>query len=182
MTKTILTIHLFANLLFFAVTIISCKKKDTTAGTLPPVNNPLPVSAAKGTGIAPFSGTWTGTIKVDDIHPNLCYYTSDPITFKQEWSINTDSSVNIIEILLDASGTSQWDQTWTGRLYNQDSILITMTRTIDCFGVPKIMNTQLRTKIVKGQDNKYTITSKVDYPMCPPDCLFSFNYLINKQD
>ena len=180
MKKTIFTINLFL-ILFFAIIIISCKKKDTTAATPSTVNNPPVVPPAKGTGIGPFSGTWTGTIRVDDKHPNFCNYTSDPIAVKQEWSIKPDSSITIIETLLDSATTTPWTQNWTGRLYNLDSLLITTTKNINCFGASLPMTTQLRAKIVRTLDNKNTIMAKVDYPMCPPDCLFTFNYIIKQE-
>jgi hypothetical protein len=112
----------------------------------------------------------------------LCSYTGDPITVKQVWLVRPDSSVTIKDSLLDRNSSTYGTQSWEGRLYNQDSLFVTQTKNIDCFGVIQPMTTQLRTKIIKAPDNKYTITAKVDYPMCPPVCMFAFNYLIKKQD
>ena len=177
MKKAMSTIVLLISLLSCTVVIISCKKQDTVPATQPALNNPPP---AQEPSIPPFSGTWTGTINVDDL--NLCTYTGDPITVKQAWLVSPDSSVTITDTLLDNNSSTFWTQTWNGRLYNQDSLFVTLTKNINCFGVSQTMTTQLKTKIIKAPDNKYTITAKVDYPMCPPDCLFSFNYLIKKQD
>ena len=177
MKKFIPEIILFSKLLSFTVIIISCKKHDTVPSTQPAVNNTPP---AQGPSIPPFSGTWIGTINVDDL--NLCTYTGDPITVKQTWLVSPDSSVTITDTCLDHNSSTFWTQTWKGKLYNQDSLFVTLTKNINCFGVSQPMTTQLKTKIIKAPDNKYTITAKVDYPMCPPDCLFSFNYLIKKQD
>jgi hypothetical protein len=179
MKKAIPKIILFFKLLSFTVIIISCKKHDTVPSTQPAVNNILPVQAPS---IPPFSGTWIGTINVDDINPNFCNYTGDPITVKQVWLVSPDSSVTINDTLIDHNSSTFWTQTWKGKLYNQDSLFVTLTRNINCYGVSQPMTTQLATKITKAPDNKYTITAKVDYPMCPPDCLFSFNYLIKKQE
>jgi hypothetical protein len=177
MKKAIPEIVLFFKLLSFTDIIISCKKHDTVPSPQPAVDNTPP---PLGPSIPPFSGTWIGTINVDDL--NLCTYTGDPITVKQAWLVSPDSSVTINDTLLDHNSSTFWTQTWKGRLYNQDSLFVTLTKNINCFGVSQSMTTQLKTKIIKAPDNKYTITAKVDYPMCPPDCLFAFNYLIKKQD
>ena len=92
--------------------VASCKKEDA-----PPVNqtNSNPASSLE-TGMHLFIGTWTGTIRVDDIHPNFCTYSGDPITVTQKWSVNNDSSFTIVETLLDFNGTIPWTTTWKGRL------------------------------------------------------------------
>ena len=181
MKKAIREIVLFFKLLSFTVMIISCKKHDTAPSTQPAVNNPPPPQGPSiPPSIPPFSGTWIGTINVDDL--NLCVYTGDPITVKQTWLVSPDSTVTIIDSCLDQNSPIFWTQTWKGRLYNQDSLFVTLTKIINCFGAGQTMTTQLKTKIIKAADNKYTITAKVDYPMCPPDCLFAFNYLIKKQN
>ncbi|HET9432574.1 MAG TPA: hypothetical protein VFO37_02400 [Chitinophagaceae bacterium] len=145
--------------------IVSCKKN---------ADDPSPPS------IQSFSGTWIGTINVDDL--NLCTWTGDPITVRQTWLVSPDSSVTINDTLLDHNSSIPWTQTWKGRLYNQDSLFVTQTSNVNCFGVNQTMTTQLKTKIIKTPDNKYTFTAKVDYPVCPPVCLFAFNYLVKKQD
>lgn len=174
--KIISIIAFYVKIFFFTTIAISCKKEGTQPVNQPNSNNAPPV---QGSSILNFSGTWIGTIKVDDL--NLCYYSGDPIATSQVWIVNPDSSVTIIETLLDFNDSTPWTQTWKGKLYDSDSLFISLTRTINCFGANQPMTTQLKTKIVKTQDNKYTITAKVDYPMCPPDCLFAFNYLIKKQ-
>jgi hypothetical protein len=156
--------------LSFSVVITSCKKEDGQAGNQSNNNNP----PSPGIGIAPFSGTWTGIIRVDDMNPNSCYYSGDPITVTQKWSVSTDSSLTMIETLLDSSSTSPWTTTWKGRLHNKDSVSVSMTRNNNCYGTNQVMQAQLKAKIVMGSDNKYTIITKVDYPMCLPDCLFYF--------
>lgn len=178
MKKAIPEIILFFELLSVAGIIISCKKQDTGPSTPPAVNNTPPVQVPS---IPPFSGTWIGTINVDDINPNFCNYTGDPVTVKQTWLVSPDSSVTITDSCLDYNSSTPWTQTWKGKLYNQDSLLVTLTKNINCFGASQPLTTQLKTKIIKAPDNKYTITAKVDYPMCPPDCLFSFNYLVKKE-
>lgn len=179
MKKEIVEIMLFISLLLSTIMIIACKKHDTAPAPEPIVNNPPPV---RGPSIAPFSGKWTGTINVDAIYLYLCSYTGSPITLKQDWLVSPDSSVTIIDTAFDYNSTHAWTQTWKGKLYNQDSLSLTLTKDNNCFGVTHTMKTELKTKIVKTPDNKYTITAKVHYPMCPPDCQFTFNYLVEKQD
>ena len=88
----------------------------------------------------------------------------------------------MMETNLDYNISKPWTQTWKGRIYNQDSLSITLTKDIKCFDVSLPMTTSVKIKIEKAVNGKYSITAKVDYPMCPPDCLFTFNYLINKQE
>lgn len=178
MKKSVSLQMLVVALLSALFLVASCKKED--AGRSNQANSNA--ASAPETGMYLFVGTWTGTIRVDDIHPNFCTYSGDPITVTQKWSVNNDSSFTIVETLLDFNSTIPWTTTWKGRLYNRDSLSISMSKGINCYGATQTMRTQLNTKILKGQDNKYAITTIVDYPMCPPDCLFYFNYSLKKED
>lgn len=105
MKKAIHGIILFFKLLSFIVIIISCKKHDTVPSSQPDINDtPPPQGPSVPPSIAPFSGTWIGTINVDDL--NLCTYTGDPITVKQAWLVSPDSSVTITDSLLDHNSSS----------------------------------------------------------------------------
>lgn len=165
-----------------ALLLITCKKENSIGS----INNPATGTTQPDTTqvdtthyIKPYSGTWKGTIQVTDVNPSFCHYVGDPVSVIQNWKVKTDSSVKIEESYKDVGSSTRRFYIWEGSIHHKDSITITSSRTINCFGQANILAVNIKSKIIKNGD-RYSLETSLDYPMCPPDCLFIFNYLMTK--
>jgi len=157
--------------------LITCKKGNYSDS----INDPAPDTTQPDTAqyIKPYSGSWKGTIQVTDINPSFCYYSGDPVSVIQNWKVKTDSSVKIEESYMDVGSSIPRSYIWEGSIHHKDSITITSSRTMTCFAQANPLVVNIKAKIIKNGD-RYSLETSIDYPMCPPDCLFIFNYLMTK--
>ncbi|HJS54800.1 MAG TPA: hypothetical protein VJ765_09660 [Chitinophagaceae bacterium] len=165
-----------------ALILITCKKENSSGS----INNPAtdimqPDTTQVDTTqyIKPYSGTWKGAIQVTDVNPSRCYFSGDPVSVIQNWKVKTDSSVKIEESYTDLGSSTRQSYIWEGSIHHNDSIAITSSRTINCFGQADKLVVNIKAKIIKNVD-RYSLETSLDYPMCPPDCLFIFNYLMTE--
>src|SRR5215471_15077955 len=125
-------------LFFISVTLafqMSCSKSE-----IPPPGNsnqtgsndtvPLPSATVKGD--TAFSGTWTGNIDVNDIHPVSCYYAGDPISVTQEWVVRSSGSVIVEETRIEYGDTTKYKFEWRGLMYDPDSVALLLSTPVTC--------------------------------------------------
>ena len=150
----------------------ACKKDthSTVAQQTPPPPPPPPP-----TGLAPYSGKWTGTIDVTAQHPDLCYWNGGTVSITQNWIVVGDS-VHVEDNMKDNGGT--YTYYWRGTIRN-DTLEIISKRNINCFGEVKSNEIVVKAPISSLID-KYRIQTSALYSPCPPNCIFLFSFTISK--
>jgi len=145
-------------------------KKDThsTVSQQPPAPDPP-------TGSAPYSGKWTGIINVTERYPDLCTWNGGTVGITQNWIVIGDS-VQVEDIAKDNGGT--YTSYWRGTIRN-DTLEMISKRNINCFGEVKSTEVVVKAPISSLID-KYSIQTSAVYSMCPPDCVFVYNFIISK--
>ena len=158
--KKVILLSISTGVLLVAL-LMSCKKSSLPNGN---------------TGLSSFSGTWKGT--VEWIQVGLCSETHTVDTTTQQWTVDDNGNVNIAEI---RNFKSEKDSiTWTGTMSQDYDINITSVRITNCFGTPGILTLNLKDKIVSNSNSR-SLNTTIDYPLCPPNCLFENLYSVTKQ-
>lgn len=158
-------LHTMMIFMLFFSTLTGCKK-DTD----PAVNANTPV-----TGSAGYAGKWTGSVRVTEINPTLCYWSGGEAVITQNWSVSGDS-VKVEEIVSDNSGTYYYS--WNGTIRN-DTLEMISIRNINCFGAARTIQVVVKSPILSLAD-RYTIQTSADYSPCPPNCLFVYHFSLSK--
>ena len=122
------------------------------------------------------NGTWTGTATM--VQKGSCNVSGNPTyNVSQNWTVDNNGKFNIVETLGQAISSRSFK--WEGTIDNNNNISITNNTTATCNGSSTSLIYTLQGKIIKN-GNSYTLTSIVDYPLCPPDCLYNLNYSLSK--
>jgi hypothetical protein len=147
----------------------ACKKDSTVAQQAPPPPPPPPL------GSAPYSGKWTGIIDVTAQHPDLCYWNGGRVSITQNWIVVGDS-VQVEDIMKDSGGTFTYY--WRGTI-RKDTLEMISKRTVNCFGEVRFNEIVVKAPISSLTD-MYSIQTSVVYSMCPPNCVFVFDFIMTK--
>lgn len=152
---------LFFMLAVVSIAFTSCKKNESSSN-----NN------SNASQFSDLNGTWTGTATM--VKKGSCDVSGNPTyNVSQNWTVDNNGKVNIVETV------SSQSFKWEGTIDNNNNISITNNTTATCNGSSTSRIYTLQGKIIKNGNN-YTLTSIVDYPLCPPDCLFNLNYSLSK--
>ncbi len=68
---------------------------------------------------------------------------------------------------------------WTGTIDQELRISIQSDQQATCFSTPRTYTIELKGQILK-KDGRYELSSLVDNPTCPPNCLFDLDYFLQK--
>ena len=143
---------------------------DTTADETPPPDAP------PSAGSAPYSGRWTGTIAVTDVHPNFCVYPDKLVETSQSWTVRGDS-VQVSEIIV--VNNERLTYYWRGTIRN-DTLQMESRRYERCAGDRQLRQLKLKAPI-KAASNTYSLEGFSVYNVCEPNCTFEFAYQLRKE-
>ena len=144
-----------------------CKKNtDSTLTQQTPTPSPGP---------AAYSGTWRGIINVTEQNPDLCTWGGGVVGTTQNWTVVGDS-VQVEDISEDNGGI--YTNYWLGTIRN-DTLEMISKRNVNCFGEARSLEIVVKAPILSLID-KYSIETSAVYSLCPPDCVFVYNFKISK--
>lgn len=117
------------------------------------------------------SGTWTGLSTINK--KGTCTFTDSIATITQIWYVTSAGIVTIEEthIYNSFSGTTSW----TGSVDQSLKLTITRTDNTNCFGTLETKSFTLSGQIQKTPTG-YNLDQKMDFSICPPNCLFDMHY------
>lgn len=130
------------------------------------------------------SGTWEGETRI--IQAGDCPST-DPTWNPVEMEFNVDTSGNVT-ILVERQYSNlnmTWSNVgsqWTGRVQENDSIYLTKTQTIDCFGTDVIETTEFASKLIRAGGTIQLTLNGIEVFCAAQNCVFDRDYILAIDD
>ncbi|MBL7847199.1 MAG: hypothetical protein JNL40_07010 [Cyclobacteriaceae bacterium] len=121
------------------------------------------------------SGTWTGLSTINK--KGTCTYTDSIATITQVWSVTSAGAVSIQESF--SYNTFSSTTSWTGSVDQSLQLTITRSENTNCFGTVETKSFTLSGQIQKTPTG-YNLDQKMDFSICPPNCLFDIHYVLWK--
>jgi len=121
------------------------------------------------------NGTWTGTSTI--LKKGSCVFSDSVATVVQVWNVTAAGAVSIEESFhfSAASGTHNW----IGTVDKSLNVSVTRTQSTNCFGTLEDKSFTL-TATIQQTSSGFKLDQKMDFPLCPPACLFDQHYLMIK--
>lgn len=161
------TIFSFFTIFMALFLFSSCNKDDDTEDAIP---------------FAELNGTWTGQTRI--LQAGSCV-SADPAwnDVELDITVNVDGSFQVVEERQFDTSDDTWypsNSQWQGVIKENDSIFVTKTLLIDCFGVDNIENTDYQSKLTRTSNSLNFNISGVEV-FCPvQNCVFDRDYRMSK--
>lgn len=158
--------------LFF---IFSCSKDDNSTND----------DSQNGYDYQSLNGTWVGDTRV--LQTGSCV-SGDPDWNQVELFVDVDNNGNV-EIMIERQYDTQdmtWYQTigteWNGRVETNDSIFLTKSYIVDCFGTDVLGSRDYASKLIRNGAT-IRLNLNAEEVWCPDqDCVFDRSYRLTKNN
>jgi hypothetical protein len=130
------------------------------------------------------NGTWSGQTRI--IQAGDCPST-DPTwnPVEMEFDVDTNGTVQILVERQFSNLNMTWSivgSQWIGRVKENDSIYLTKTQTIDCFGTDVIENTEFASKLLRSGGTIQLTLNTIEVFCAAQNCVFDRDYTLAIND